>query len=327
MKFLWTFTSSSSTSTSSPRITVQLVWGGQRKIRDESCKIMTQFMALRCACAPCFLVVILAMVAVHCAAAERAGRVGGASGDGAEDDDGRVGIHGGGGGSSSVCGIGWAKYASLHERILATGEGDIVSFKPDPWRGYANQLLGISSAFAVALLTERAFFIDDGGSFSRIFRSPHIRWEDAGGARLAAERHRSSTFRASSGLAEEEEDGRDGLNEGIFVWDDLKDCDGEASISGTADAWDLSEMLGPFHEVEISTNILWWPHLFRNPLYSGLVSSWGMRSADDFFSCAMSYLLVPTDVLAGALEPLRAAMSRSSWTVGVQMRLNHETVS
>ena len=33
--------------------------------------------------------------------------------------------------------------------------GLYLHFKPDPWRGYANQLLGISSALATALLTQR----------------------------------------------------------------------------------------------------------------------------------------------------------------------------
>jgi len=294
---------------------------------------------LRCLFTPFSLVATLAVAAFHCAAGERAGGMmagsepasEGGGGEGEGHHPGRLGILGG---SESVCGVGWAGYSSLHERILATGEGGIVSFRPDPWRGYANQLLGISSAFAVALLTDRAFFIDDGGSFSRIFHSPHIRWQEVGAARLAAQRRRSSTGIRSMGSSTGEEEAReggiegslDGLDDGIFVWDDLKDCDAEASISETADAWDLSEMLGSFDQVEISTNILWWPNLFRNPLYSDLVSSWGMRSTDDFFSCAMSYLLVPAEALDGALEPLRAAMSRSSFTVGIQLRLNHETV-
>ena len=40
-------------------------------------------------------------------------------------------------------------------------------FEPDPWRGYANQQLGIVSALALALLSERALLIHGGFWYQR----------------------------------------------------------------------------------------------------------------------------------------------------------------
>ncbi len=51
-----------------------------------------------------------------------------------------------------------------------------IFFRPDPWRGYANQLYGISSAMAIALLLDRALIIDD-EDFARLFYSPFIDWK------------------------------------------------------------------------------------------------------------------------------------------------------
>lgn len=221
-------------------------------------------------------------------------------------------------GNASVCGAGWPEYAALHNRIISGGEGRFLAFKPDPWRGYANQLLGISSAFAVALLTDKAFLIDDGedGAYTRLYHSPHIRWDALEAARGARE--------GGGGGGEEEE--WDSPRPGVFVWDDLKDCESEHPLAQTADSWDLSEMLGSFSYVEIGTNTLWWPYIFRNPRYHEVISSWGMRSSDDFFSCAMSYLLRPTPALEEALAPLRSRMARVRHTIGIQLRLNRETV-
>jgi len=56
---------------------------------------------------------------------------------------------------AEVCGNGWSWYAEMHREMLA-GQRDAryLTFKPDPWRGYANQLLGISSGFLFTRLME-----------------------------------------------------------------------------------------------------------------------------------------------------------------------------
>ena len=49
---------------------------------------------------------------------------------------------------AEVCGNGWSWYAEMHREMLAgQRNARYLTFKPDPWRGYANQLLGISSGF------------------------------------------------------------------------------------------------------------------------------------------------------------------------------------
>ena len=173
--------------------------------------------------------------------------------------------------------------------------GLYLIFKPDPWRGYANQLLGISSALAVALLTNRALLIHD-DELAAHFSSPFISWHSQGPAAAADE----------------------------LLYDAIKDCDAHqlwAELVST----DLQSMFPPSKQrVALSTNILWSPQLFANPRYAQEVASWGLASQDAFFSCAMAYLFRPTLRLRRALAPLQRQV-HGKFSIGLQLRLNPET--
>jgi hypothetical protein len=188
------------------------------------------------------------------------------------------------------------------------------------WHGphclQGNQLFGISSAFAVALLTERAFLIDD-AFFARAFYSPHIQWNA-----LATARHSSDTEDTQKTSTPVLAAGLNDVGKKVVS---LNDCKAETELEPAAAlSWDLEQVIGPQNFTEINTNVLWWPWLFRNPRYMAKVASWGMRSMDDFFPCAMNYLLQPTDYMKQSLNPLLEKM-HGHMTVGLQMRMNPET--
>jgi hypothetical protein len=195
-----------------------------------------------------------------------------------------------------VCGSGWAEYGVLHREMIAGKRpGKYVTFKPDPWRGYANQLLGISSAFATALLTKRALLIQD-DELAVHFFSPFISWY--------------------SGLVD--------TGEEEMLYDAIKDCDAH-DLWTSLSRIDLEDLFPSHaHNVSISTNILWPSQLFSNPRYRDEVASWGLASRDSFFSCSMSYLLRPTIRLRRALAPLLQSI-RGKYSIGIQLRLNPET--
>uniref|UniRef100_A0A7S4U7I8 GT23 domain-containing protein n=1 Tax=Guillardia theta TaxID=55529 RepID=A0A7S4U7I8_GUITH len=193
-------------------------------------------------------------------------------------------------GADERCGNGWLEYADLHERIITGKDAQrYVYFRPDRWRGYSNQLLGISSMFALALVTDRAFMIEP-SQFTRMFYSPHIRW--------------------NASLSHDTE---------IRYVDDMKDCDANAAL----DALMMADLYSLYPEsvLSISTNVLWWPSLFRNPRLAHRVEQWGLADPDAFFGCAMKYLFHPSKELQQALEPLLEQI-RGKYTVGMHLRLN-----
>ena len=197
---------------------------------------------------------------------------------------------------SRVCGRAWPEYVRLHRDMLAgVRPGRFLTFKPDPWRGYANQLLGISSAFAAALLTDRALLLRD-DVLAAHFSSPFIAW------------------RADRALSSEPE----------ALFDSIKDCD--TQDLWTSLAWvDLDEMFPRnVSNVSVSTNVLWTPQLFANPRYQSKMETWGLSGLDSFFSCSMSFLLRPTFRLRRALAPLEQQL-RGRYSIGLQLRLNPET--
>ena len=193
-----------------------------------------------------------------------------------------------------VCGDGWPQYAVMHQEMLAGKRaGRFLTFEPDPWRGYANQLLGISSALATALLTQRALLIRD-DELAAHFASPFIAWRTEGPARAET------------------------------LYDAIKDCDAHELWSALVSI-DLEELFPPHVEhASISTNILWAPKLFSNPRYEAEVNGWGLADRDSFFACAMSYLFRPTFRLRRALAPLERRI-QGRYSIGLQLRLNPET--
>ena len=120
-------------------------------------------------------------------------------------------------GADERCGNGWLEYADLHERIITGKDAQrYVYFRPDRWRGYSNQLLGISSMFALALVTDRAFMIES-SHFTRMFYSTHIRW--------------------NASLSHDTK---------IRYVDDMKDCDANAALVWSTSSYPLLSPPLPF---------------------------------------------------------------------------------
>ena len=181
------------------------------------------------------------------------------------------GVPGHGSEGASVC-SGWPEYTLFHgEALRGDRLGKYAIFRPDPWRGYANQLYGVASVFAFSLLTERAFLIDD-RDLSRLFHSPRIDWDYS---RVAGNVSRIDR---------------------PFVLDAMKDCESSSNLTAMLHSESELDYILSHDVIEISTNLLWWPIMFDVARFQGRIGRLDSADGDVFFGCAMKYLLQPQQV-------------------------------
>eukprot|EP00741_Cyanophora_paradoxa_P009693 tig00001600_g9391.t1 len=160
--------------------------------------------------------------------------------------------------------------------------------------GFGDRVLGAASVFLVALLTDRAFFIDwTRPSNASSFLEGYVDWE--------------ATPDLQAALRREE---------------------GYRSVN-LIDSWDIHDRLAAAEDLDaffgavsfVQTNYYLYDALRRNAVYGPRLRALGLgRSSAHAFSCIARYLFRPRPQVAAAARRAAAALDSAPFVLGIQVR-------
>jgi len=209
--------------------------------------------------------------------------------------------------ASHQCGS-WQKDFMETQRA-ASSAGRWVVVHPN--YGLGNRLYGAASALALALVTDRAFFIHD-PFLPGVFRPkmPGIAWEPT-----------ESTMTLLKELVGDESK----VHKTVGEWNTtgwrlihMEHCAEDARERLTRLRTTSAMEMWPEDKLEVRTNTLWFPALVGNPVHARRFAGWGLTNVDAWFGCAMDFLFQLDDHVNAALQPWVSRME-GKFNIGLQV--------